>query len=96
MAASTLRTLVRFSVRFVIVIGIGAGLGACVTQPDAKDTDDDLEKWYVHCRLHDTPWCLGPFRRDRDASQAGWEHEFWLHMSQNTTRVDHEPCRSTP
>lgn len=96
MAATTLRTRIRSSIRSVIAVGFVASLGACVTQPDAKDTDDDLDKWYVHCRLHDTPWCLGPFRRDRDASKAGWEHEFWLHMSQNTTRVDHEPCQPTP
>lgn len=96
MPRSTHRTFVRCTIRTLAIAGLAASLGACVTQPDAKATDDDLDKWYVHCRLHDTPWCLGPFRRDRDATQAGWEHEFWLHMAQNTTRVDHEPCQSTP
>ncbi len=71
---------------------LAASLGACVTRPDAKPTDDDLDKWYVHCRMHDKPWCLGPFKREQDAAKAGFEHEFWLHMSQNFTRVDHEPC----
>ncbi|MGH7244429.1 MAG: hypothetical protein ACREJD_13545 [Phycisphaerales bacterium] len=94
MARSTLRTLGRISVGAVVVAVIAAGLTACVTRPDAKPTDDDLDKWYVHCRLHDPHFCLGPFRRQRDADQAGWEHEFWLHMSSNTTRVDHEPCHS--
>ncbi|MBN8598231.1 MAG: hypothetical protein J0L78_11210 [Planctomycetes bacterium] len=72
---------------FVVVASSG-----CVTRPDAKETDDDFDKWYVHCRMHDPKWCLGPFRREREADKAGWEHEFWLHMGSNTTRVDHEPC----
>lgn len=75
----------------LLFVTLAAG---CVTRPDAKATDDDFEKWYVHCRLHDPKWCLGPFRRERDAEKAGWEHEFWLHMAQQTTRVDHEPCQS--
>ncbi|MBX3380198.1 MAG: hypothetical protein KF805_08875 [Phycisphaeraceae bacterium] len=94
MAHLNSRTWVRFSVRSLACGVVVAALGACVTRPDAHDHDDDLDKWYVHCRLHDQPWCLGPFRRQKDADQAGWEHEFWLHMSQNTTRTDHEPCGS--
>jgi len=103
MPRSTRRHSIRLSARLLLrmaavasLAGLGGALSACVTRPDAKPTDDDLDKWYVHCRLHDTPWCLGPFRRSRDAEKAGWEHEFWLHMSQNTTRTDHEPCQSTP
>lgn len=88
------RSWVRIAFRSLAAGALIAGLSACVTRPDANDTDDDLDKWYVHCRLHDPVWCLGPFRRSRDAAKAGWEHEFWLHMAQDTTRTDHEPCNS--
>lgn len=92
MARLNRRTLGHSSIRFAALAVIAFGLGACVTRPDANDTDNDFEKWYVHCRMHDKPWCLGPFRREQDAQQAGWEHEFWIHMAEQTTRVDHEPC----
>lgn len=104
MARSKLFGTILFSARCVLrtvavallAAGLGSSLGACVTRPDAKPTDDDFDKWYVHCRMHDPKWCLGPFRREREADKAGWEHEFWLHMGSNTTRVDHEPCPATP
>ncbi|MBS0192599.1 MAG: hypothetical protein U0573_08155 [Phycisphaerales bacterium] len=74
------------------LVGACLVFAGCVTRPDAQETDPDSEKWYVKCRLHDTPWCLGPFRREKDAERAGFEHEFIYHMSQYTTRVTHEPC----
>lgn len=87
----------RFKSRRALLVPLSLLLLAatgCLTKPDAEPTDNDMDKWYVRCRLHDVPWCEGPFRREKDATKAGWEHEFWLHMGQNTTRVGHEPCES--